>query len=185
MKRKSVLSWCIALLFLAGVIIYVNLPGHEVQAQPFSSDYSSIPVGSELGKRCAEFSVETAGGGQFRLSEHLGKPVVINFWATWCGPCVLELPNFQQLSDTYSEQLSVIALHASLLTEDWLAYLNDYDYTIPFALDADGSILTSLGGSMMLPQTVVIDRNGVIVYNKTGSLDYPTLEAIILPLLQK
>ena len=38
---------------------------------------------------------------------------------------------------------------------------------------------------MMLPQTVVIDRNGVIVYNKTGSLDYPTLEAIILPLLQK
>ena len=110
---------------------------------------------------------------------------MINFWATWCGPCVLELPNFQQLSDTYSEQLSVIALHASLLTEDWLAYLNDYDYTIPFALDADGSILTSLGGSMMLPQTVVIDRNGVIVYNKTGSLDYPTLEAIILPLLQK
>ena len=185
MKLKSVLPWCIALLFLAGVIIYVNLPAQEVQTQSFSSDYSNIPVGSESGMRCADFSVETADGDQFRLSEHLGKPVIINFWATWCGPCVLELPNFQQLSDTYESQLSIIALHASLLTEDWLAYLDNYSYTIPFALDADGSILASLGGFMMLPQTVVIDQNGIIVYNKTGSLDYPTLEAIVLPLLQK
>ena len=185
MKLKSVLSWCIALLFLAGVIVFVNLPGQETQIQPVPSDYSSIPAGSEPGMRCADFTVETADGSVFRLSEHLGKPVVINFWATWCGPCVTELPNFQQLSDTYGSQLSVIALHASLLTDDWLAFLSDYDYTIPFALDADGSILTSLGGSMMLPQTAVLDQNGIIVYNKAGSLDYPALEAIIAPLLKK
>ena len=185
MKLKSVLSWCIALLFLAGVLVYVNLLGQEVQIQPSPSDYSSIPTGSEPGMRCTDFSVETADGTMFRLSEHLGRPVVINFWATWCGPCVTELPNFQQLSDTYGGQLSVIALHASLLTDDWLAFLSGYDYTIPFALDADGSILAGLGGPMMLPQTAVLDQNGVIVYNKAGSLDYPALEAIIVPLLQK
>ena len=185
MKFKSVLSWCIALLFLAGVIVYVHLPDQEAQTQPAQADSGSIPTGSEPGMRCADFSVETADGNVFHLSEHLGRPVVINFWATWCGPCVTELPNFQQLSDTYGGQVSVIALHASLLTDDWMAFLSNYDYTIPFALDADGSILTNLGGSMMLPQTAVIDRNGVIVYNKAGSLDYPALEAIIAPLLQK
>ena len=185
MKLKSVLSWCIALLFLAGVIVYVNWPSQEAQPEPAPADYSSIAAGSEPGMRCADFTVETSDGSIFQLSEHLGRPVVINFWATWCGPCVTELPNFQQLSDTYSGQVSVIALHASLLTDDWQAFLSDYDYTIPFALDADGSILTGLGGSMMLPQTAVLDQNGIIVYNKAGSLDYPALEAIVAPLLKK
>ena len=91
--------------------------------------------------------------------------------------------NFQQLADTYPGDVSVVAIHGNLVTEDVDAYLARQPYTMPFALDDTGAVLTGLGGSMMLPQTVIIDRSGVITYNRVGSMDWAALEAQIVPLL--
>ena len=179
--RKAAACAC-ALAVLVGALVYFNPPVQAQNASPAVTD--DMPVGSEVGMRCADFTVETARGALFRLAEHRGQVVVINFWATWCGPCVKELPYFQQLWENYPhDQVQVIALHASLLTEDWRAYLESYDYTLPFALDGDGAILSGLGGSMMLPQTVVLDQQGVIVYNQVGSVTYPLLQSLVDPLL--
>ncbi len=192
-RTRSVVSWACALAVLLGVMWYVNRPTQapaeaeaptpEVVEEVDVED--TTPVGAEVGMRAPDFTVPLYGeaGGDFTLADTRGKPVIINFWATWCTPCCAELPHFQQLYDTYPQQFSLVAVHSNLVTDDVQAYLDAQGYTIPFALDEDGSVISSLGGSTMLPMTVVLDSSGKIVYNKVGSVTYEQLESLLLPLL--
>lgn len=115
----------------------------------------------------------------FVLSEHLGKVVVVNFWATWCTPCCNELPYFDEVYRHYGDQVAVVAIHSDLVTDDVEAYLAKFDYQMPFALDETGSIIKSFGGSTMLPQTIIIDETGLITYNATGSVTLEKLESLL------
>ena len=148
---------------------------------PAETEDSSIPVGYEVGMRAPDFTAEVYGENPsiFCLSEHRGKTVIVNFWATWCTPCCNELPHFDELSRNHPEDVVVIALHSELVTDDVVNYLSQFDYQIPFGLDATGEILTSFNGSTMLPQTVVIDGNGIITYNTVGSVTYEMLEKLV------
>jgi len=166
---RRLAAWAAALAVLAAVVLFVHLPGKEK---------ADIAVGSEVGMRAQNFTVACYGGGEYDSQKQLGRIQVINFWATWCGPCVKELPYFDRLQAAYPD-VSVVAVHSDLVTEDVDAYLAQYDYQIPFALDADGAVIRSFNGSMMLPQTVVLDAEGVIVYNQVGSLTYEALEEIV------
>ena len=96
-------------------------------------------------------------------------------WATWCNPCVKELPYFQTVAEKYPDDVAVLAIHSDLVTDDVKAFLDKRDFTLPFAVDESGEVITSLGGSVMLPQTIVIDRRGVITYNQAGSVDLEKL----------
>ena len=129
-----------------------------------------------------DFSAPLYGGGTFRLSDTRGTVTVVNFWATWCTPCVAELPHFEELYRAYGESIEVIAVHSDLVTDDVDAYLANYDYTIHFALD-DSGVVAAYGGSAMLPQTIILDKDGVIVYNTVGSVTYELLESIVAPLI--
>lgn len=177
-KRRRILGWAAALVLLAGVVIAANLP-KEAPAPPVTD----AAIGYEPGMQAADFTVPLYGGGAWRLQDHRGRVVVLNFWATWCGPCVKELPHFQHLADTYPDDVAVVAIHGNLVTEDVDAYLARQPYTMPFALDGTGEVLAGLNGSMMLPQTVIIDRQGIITYNQVGSMDWQALEAQVVPLL--
>jgi len=138
-----------------------------------------VPVGMEVGMRLPDFTAAIYGGGEFSSADCRGKILVINFWATWCTPCVNELPHFERLAAEYADELNVIALHSSLVTEDVDAWLARENYALSFAFDETGDIITSLGGSTMLPMTVVTDAKGVIVYNAVGSVSYEKLLEII------
>jgi len=78
-----------------------------------------------------------------------------------------------------------VAVHTNLVTEDVAAYIERLGLKLPFALDESGEVLSAYGGSTMLPQTVVIDKNGVIAYNQVGSLTYEALEKIVAPCLDE
>lgn len=168
--KKRVIGLVLALCLLSAVICAAHLPGNET---------ANVEIGSEVGMRAQNFTVPCYDGSAYSSEANTGKVQVINFWATWCGPCVKELPYFDQLQKNYADRVSVIAIHSDLVTEDVPSYLEKLPYTIPFALD-DAGVLTGFGGSMMLPHTVVLDENGVIVYNQVGSLTYEALEKIVL-----
>ncbi len=191
-RRRSRLRlgvWLLALVLLIGAFLYFNraekrdeLPPETTQsAQPMQSETPEMPTGSEVGMLAPDFDVPLYGdaGGSFTLSELRGKKVVVNFWATWCSPCVAELPHFDAIHAKYGEDVAVIAVHSNLVTEDVEAYLGKQDYSMPFALDEDGSVIAAFGGSTMLPQTVIIDENGVIIYNSVGSVSYEKLESLL------
>lgn len=172
-RRKRILAWCAALAVLAGALWCFNQP------DPAPAE-SNIPVGQEAGSRAPAFTVPVYGqDAPFTLSEHRGKTVIVSFWATWCGPCCTELPYFDEIHRRYGDSVAVVAVHSDLVTDDVEAYLAEYDYQMPFALDETGEVIRSFGGATMLPQTVVIDANGVITYNAVGSVTLEKLEALL------
>jgi len=145
--------------------------------KPFGT--TAAEMGGEVGMTAPDFTVPLYGGGSFSLSESRGKVTVLNFWATWCGPCVEELPYFDALHAAHSNDVFVIAIHSDLVTDDVDKYLSGFDYSMPFALDQSGEVIAGFGGGTMLPQTVILDAEGKVVYNAVGSLTYEKLEELI------
>lgn len=178
-----------ALLLLAAALIGFNMPSNTDEAPttiPSIQQGSDTlpPVGQEVGMLGPTFSAPVYGSDTpVSLEQHKGKVIVINFWATWCTPCINELPHFDEISRKYGDEVAVIALHSHLVTDDVDAFLSKHDYELTFALDQTGDIIKSYGGSTMLPHTIILDRNGVIVYNAVGSLTLERLESLLDPIL--
>ncbi|MBQ4088248.1 MAG: redoxin domain-containing protein [Clostridia bacterium] len=167
-NRARAIAWAAALAVLTTALVCFNLP-----------DSNAAPTAETQQETAPDFTAPLYGGGEFTLSEHRGKVVVVNFWATWCTPCVAELPHFEEIYKNYGDSIALVAIHSDLITDDVEAYLAGYDYTMPFALDETGDIIKAFGGSTMLPQTVVIDADGNVTYNAVGSVTYEKLEALI------
>lgn len=181
-RRTRIIAWLLALALLAGALWYFNRPdiGTAIEEAPQTTQpESTAAVGNEPGMRAPDFSVPVYGGDNFVLSDYTGKIVIVNFWATWCTPCCNELPYFDRIYADYGDDVAVVAIHSDLVTDDVEAYLANYDYKMPFALDAGGEVIEAFGGSALLPQTVIIGRDGVITYNAAGSVTYEKLETLI------
>lgn len=164
-KRTVVLLWSAALLVLAAVLVFVNLPAAE----------PAVPGGAQVGQRLPDFTVPCLDGSDFTLSAQRGKVTVINLWATWCTPCVRELPNFDRLLQERPEEVAVLAVHSPPVTTDVADWLSADSYAMPFAVDGDGSLSALLEASTVLPQTVIVDPDGVVRCRHTGSLTYEAL----------
>lgn len=192
-RTRSLIAWAVALVLLAGVVYYVNRDTEtapsgtetiEVSTETPAEVEDDTPIGKEVGMRCPDFTVPMYGdGGIYTLSEHAGKVRVLNFWATWCTPCVGELPYFAQIHQEYGDTIEVLAMHSDMVTDDVQAFIDAEGLDLWFALDETGSVIKSLGGSTQLPMTVVVDQNGKIVYNQVGSVTYEKLKSLIDPLL--
>ena len=183
--KRSRWAWCAALIVLCGALVYFNLPaptrGEADPAQavdPAVEFASDAPPGHEVGEQLPDFTLTRVNGGEFTLSQHRGHVTVINLWATWCTPCVNELPHFDRIKQNYPD-VSVLAIHSDLITDDVAGYLANYDYGIDFAIDESGDVIASVGGTTMLPQTVVLDPWGVVTYNRVGSVTYEALEQLV------
>ena len=87
-------------------------------------------------------------------------------------------PYFQQLQEEWGDSAAILAVHSDLVTDDVNAWLDKKGFTIPFAVDTAG-VITLLGGSAMLPQTVVVDRDGIVIENRVGSMTPETLGALM------
>ncbi len=174
-KRGKTIAVCIMAALLCTVLAFSNLmPGQREPVVPANTSY-----GYEKGQRAADFTLVTVDGKNFHLDEYQGKVVVLNLWATWCTPCVNELPYFEKLHQAHPDDVAILAIHSDLVTDDVDKYLSGFNYTFPFAIDKDGKTIASLGGSTMLPQTIVLDRNGIITYNQAGSVTYDILETLV------
>ena len=141
---------------------------------------SSASIGTEVGDQLADFSAELIDGSKFHLTDHRGKVVIINMWATYCGPCVQELPFFQEFLREHSQDTAMLIVHASDPIDDVPDFLAKKEITLPCAVDSlDDYIYTLCGASpSLLPHTVVLNRRGEIIYNHTGSMTKALLEEL-------
>ena len=173
-KRNRIISWTLALAVLAGALVYFNFLAPDAPASS-PAGAQTAEDGNAVGQTLPDFSIETLDGGAFTLSEHRGELTVLNVWATWCGPCVKELPIFEAFAAAHPD-VSVLAIHGPMITEDVPAWLAETDFSLPFAVDAEGTVTALLGASNVLPHTVVLDRQGRVLYNAPGSVTPELLE---------
>ncbi|WP_129631195.1 peroxiredoxin family protein [Candidatus Oscillochloris fontis] len=135
-----------------------------------------------------DFTLQTLNADTIRLSDTRGQVVVLNVWATWCGPCRAEMPAIQQLHTTQAQQGLVILAVNSTVQDDAAAvqgFVQELGLSFPILLDRDGTV-THTYRVQALPTTFVIDRQGVIrkiFYG--GPLNEATLRATLDPLLQE
>ncbi|HET6324302.1 MAG TPA: TlpA disulfide reductase family protein [Planctomycetaceae bacterium] len=123
---------------------------------------------SLVGKAAPDFELDMLNGDHFRLSDHKGKTVVLDFWATWCGPCLQTIPHVAQLHrDSAATGVKVVAVNLEETPEQIQALLKRLKLEIPVALDRDGAIAARYGVSA-IPQTLIIDREGKVVRHFVG-----------------
>ena len=188
-KRRSAgrIAWGIALAVLAFALVWFNFieadPVPAVTAEPAAETQTETEteaaVGSEIGNLLPDFETELLGGGNFRLSDHRGQAVIINFWGTTCAPCVAELPYYEQLKETYPD-VEILAIHHRAGAKKAEAFLADKGWDqLDFALDSKTKgLFTLLNASDAMPQTIVLNRQGLVIYNAQTPLDYEKLEAL-------
>ena len=184
-KRNKVLeivAWSLAGVVLVSSLVYYN----------FIHKDAEVGEGYEVGCIAPDFTVDIYGSDEsFTLSENTGKLTVVNFWATWCTPCVAELPYFEEFYSQYGDQINLVAIHGTAVTEDVSAFISEKfnGYQITFAQDAvqaetEMNVYNTYGGVNSWPTTVIIDEEGVILYNSAKSFhSAQDLIDLIVPML--
>jgi len=127
-------------------------------------------AGSAQAGTVPEFTGKKLDGGIFKSSDVVGKRVVVlDFWATWCAPCVKMLKKLQTIHETYPD---VLVLAVSVDDASSMAKVSQFiqgkGYTFPVLLDPESSLLRSFNPSLDISFTVVIDKRGEIAYRHSG-----------------
>ncbi|HEY8450468.1 MAG TPA: TlpA disulfide reductase family protein [Bacillota bacterium] len=129
------------------------------------------------GGRAPGFALATVAGGRtVALEEYRGQPVIVNFWATWCPPCVKELPVLEQVAE--QGQIAVLAVNVGDGREQVQAFTRQHGLNMTVLLDQQGEVAGAYG-MRGLPETFFIDDDGVIRHIERGALTEGELAAIL------
>lgn len=135
------------------------------------NSYGAVSEGEEM----RDFTGELVGGGELKLSDLKGKVILLNFWATWCGPCVGEMPAFPKLVEKYGDDLALVTVNVGEDAETIQEFLDKNSYSdLTVFLDEDYAI-SDLYPSDGIPYTIIIDREGVISAIELGAVDADTM----------
>ena len=145
----------------------------------FETAAANAPEGTDVGCLMPDFSTDLLSGEDFRLSDHRGQVVIINFWGTTCAPCVAELPYYEQLKVAYPD-VEILAVHAKAGAKKAKDFIADKGWDhLDFALDSkEKGIMKLVNASEALPSTIVLNPQGVITYYAQAPLTYEKLEML-------
>jgi cytochrome c biogenesis protein CcmG/thiol:disulfide interchange protein DsbE len=142
----------------------------------------AVQATPKVGQPAPDFAVTTFGGHTIKMADLMGDVIILNFWATWCGPCRRELPLLEQLFQAYNKyDFQVLAVATEDSVPDSQLRPLAAHLTIPFVKRMKGPYRYLDA----LPTNYVIDRSGKLVYAKAGAIDIDTFNAVILPLLRE
>lgn len=122
------------------------------------------------GDSAPDFTAQLVSGEEFSLSQQNDKVILLNFWASWCGPCVEEMPAFEKLAEEYKDEVAVLAVNCMEDQKTVEKFIKKNGYTFSVAFDEEGSICDKYP-SDGIPYTLVIDADGVIQNIFVGALD--------------
>ncbi len=145
------------------ILCLTGLAGCNHPASPVQAKETEIKAG-EIGSRLPDFSAKDLQGRRISSDDLRGKVVLIDIWATWCGPCKKEMPGYQKLENNYGPKgFAVIGLKANMMadTEDPLKFAKKIRVHYPLVVATD-DVLQKFGGLEGLPTTFLYDRSGIL-----------------------
>ena len=191
MKRNGItilLILAIVLLLFGSAYLYRAFTGSDklpATTEPAEPVLTEAENDSEK-ELAADFSFQDRDGNSLHLSEFRGKPVILNFWATWCGPCQSELPYFDAASAEYADQIQFLMMDlvdgSYEKTENTIRFMEENAYTFPLYFDSDAEGALAYGVNA-IPFTVAIDADGRVVDTHLGAMSRQDLDALIETLL--
>lgn len=129
-------------------------------------------IGLEKGNYAPDFELELLTGEKVKLSDYRGKPVLLNFWASWCAPCRAEMPDMQKIHEDYDVAiLAVNQIDTETFPENVPEFIEEFGITFPVLMDEE-SLVGIRYGAMVLPTTYLIDKSGRIYNIAKGPLTY-------------
>jgi peroxiredoxin len=118
-----------------------------------------------------DFTLRDLSGAKYNLSQHQGEIIILNFWATWCGPCTIELPYLNDIDKNYANRgvnVVTVSIDAARRTSLVRAYIKSHQYGFTALHDRDTVVISQYNPSKAIPYTVIINREGRIVYTHVG-----------------
>jgi peroxiredoxin len=182
-RRALTIAFIGLLVFVAGIagwqaLIYrVFLPGMA----PPRPDFANMPgTLTSLGELAPDVAITTVDGPPIHLSDLRGRVVLLNFFATWCGPCKLELPDLQEIWNKFHDhdEFRMFVIGREESAETVRAFKDEHGFTFPMASDLDRSVFEHFATDR-IPRTYLISRDGKILYQCTG-YDFENKEILTL-----
>lgn len=127
-----------------------------------------------------DFTLNDTNGKSHRLSDYKGKWVVVNYWATWCPPCLDELPELVEFHEKYGKDTAVVlGVNYEQIDRDYLRqFIDEYFISYPVLL-ANPASVNAFGRIMGLPTTFVVSPEGKVVAQRTGGVTMDYLEGVL------
>jgi len=164
-------------VFLAvGLLIF--LVGTQFVGRPAPINVVVHGGPATVGATAPDFTTQTLDGALVRLSQYRGKPVLLNFWATWCAPCQDEMPLIQRASDiNKGRELVVLGVNYQQTNiSSMKAFLRKVDARFPVVFDPAGQIAAAYRVNVGLPVSVFIDRSGKVSFIQLGQMSNAVLQ---------
>ncbi|KAA3660031.1 MAG: TlpA family protein disulfide reductase [Chloroflexi bacterium] len=185
---KTRFEW-MGLLMIAALLgttwIFVSRTPPQIVSGPIT--LTEAPI---VGHLAPDFTLQTPVGESITLSEVIdrngaaGQPVVLNFWASWCGPCRVEMPDLQRTSMKYNGRSAIIGINQGESAATVTEFGNEFNITYPLLVDDDNTV-NHLYTVSSLPTTVFINASGVVHEVQIGILTQAVLEDRIEELLKE
>lgn len=189
MKTMSIIGTTVSVLIIAIMLIVLvknnfvaeEYPSGMIEDQPnklldSESELSGrdVNIGLENNQLAPDFELQSLSGEKIRLSDYRGKKVFLNFWASWCGPCKVEMPYMENYYKKYRdlENVEIIAVNMTkgeLNTKKVQEFVDAHGLTFPVLLDSNGDI-ERIYKVIGLPTTYLIDEDGIVVHGFAGAV---------------
>lgn len=135
----------------------------------FAGCGGETPKSPQVGEPAPNFQFQGAGEQSISLSDLQGSPVLLNFWASWCGPCASEMPYLQQIWDEWQgEGLVLLAINSSESSSAVDAFMQSEGFSFPVLLDSNG-VLAKQYNVMYIPASFFIDSKGIVQHIEVGA----------------
>jgi peroxiredoxin len=174
---------------IVGVLLFVervrqsSVPGdgrYGIVRLPEALNPTGKSPSTEIGRAAPDFLLPMPGGGELRLSDLRGSPVLVNFWASWCTPCRKEMPEIVRVHDARAaEGLVVVAINLQENDEDVSRFAAEYGMDFPVVIDRRGQVAEAwrIGGPVEgIPSSYFIDADGIVRARVFGPMDAARLE---------
>ena len=157
---------------------------HETEAAPFEGEQTGAACMANAKPAKLDFTIKDLDGKDVSLTSFKGKVILLNFWATWCGPCKAEIPGFVELQNTYKNDLVVIGYSVDDKPPQARAFANEYKMNYPILLgDGREDVQDSYGPIWGIPASFIISRDGKVCKKHLGIAPKAVFEKEIKALL--